>query len=244
MLNKSEKFEIKEIHRSEIKNASYNPRKINDKQRSGLKRNLKKMGLMYPLVWNKLTGNIVSGHQRIDICDEINGSDDYTLTMAVVNLTPKEEMQQNIFLNSTTYQGEFDFIKLKDTILENELDFKDCGLDEYDMSVINIDPKSLKIFGQVEEPEQEHETEPDDYEDEDEPEQLTPEEKKEAIKQLKKDIQKSYGDSEQVKNVDAYVILSFSNQENKEAFCRRFDIPIGETIYKGEIFSNMVERVE
>ena len=238
MLNKSEKFEIKEIHRSEIKNASYNPRKINDKQRSGLKRNLKKMGLMYPLVWNELTGNIVSGHQRIDICDEINGSDDYTLTMAVVKLTPKEEMQQNIFLNSTTYQGEFDFIKLKEVIIGSELDFKDCGLDEYDMSVINIDPKSVKVFGcdQSEEPEQDDE--------EEEPEPLTPDEKKEAIKQLKKDIQKAYENTDQVKNVDAYVILSFSNMDNKEAFCRRFDIPIGETIYKGEIFSNMVERVE
>jgi hypothetical protein len=239
MINKTEKFVIKEIHRSAIKNAPYNPRTINEKQRSGLKRNLKKIGLVYPLVWNESTGNLVSGHQRISLCDEINGTDDYTLTMSVVQLSLKDEIQQNIFLNSTTYQGEFDLIKLKETMLEHELDYKDCGLDEYDLSVININPKDIKIFGN--ETKDETETKAEEAEAE---EVLTPEEKKEAIKQLKKDIQKSYENTEQVKNVDAYVIMSFSNIDNKEAFCRRFDIPIGETIFKGEVFSNMVERIE
>lgn len=204
-----------------------------------MKRNLKKIGLVYPLVWNESTGNLVSGHQRISLCDEINGTDDYTLTMSVVQLSLKDEIQQNIFLNSTTYQGEFDLIKLKETMLEHELDYKDCGLDEYDLSVININPKDIKIFGN--ETKDETETKAEEAEAE---EVLTPEEKKEAIKQLKKDIQKSYENTDQVKNVDAYVILSFSNIDNKEAFCRRFDIPIGETIFKGELFSNMVERIE
>lgn len=239
MINKTEKFVIKEIHRSAIKNAPYNPRTINEKQRSGLKRNLKKIGLVYPLVWNESTGNLVSGHQRISLCDEINGTNDYTLTMSVVQLSLKDEIQQNIFLNSTTYQGEFDLIKLKETMIEHELDYKDCGLDEYDLSVININPKDIKIFGN----ETKDETETKDEEAEFE-EVLTHEEKKEAIKQIKKDIQKSYENTDHVKNVDAYVIMSFSNIDNKEAFCRRFDIPIGETIFKGEVFSNMVERIE
>jgi len=244
MINKSEKFVIREIHRSEIKNAPYNPRKINDKQRSGLKRNLKKMGLMFPLVWNEQTGNIVSGHQRIDICDELNGSQDYTLTMSVVNLTLKEEMQQNVFMNSTTYQGEFDLLKLKDIITGENLDYKDCGLDEYDLSVINIDPKDIKIFGneQKDVPETEASAEAE-TEEEGEDDELTFEERKENVKQLKKEIQKSYENTEQSKNVDSYIIMSFSNQENKEAFCKRFDIPFAETIYKGEVFSNMIERI-
>jgi hypothetical protein len=163
MINKTEKFVIKEIHRSEIKNAPYNPRMINEKQRAGLKRNLKKIGLVYPLVWNESTGNLVSGHQRISLCDEINGTDDYTLTMSVVQLSLKDEIQQNTIFNLV----------------------------------------STKINCLL-----------------------------------------SYENTDQAKNIDAYVIMSFSNIENKEAFCRRFDIPIGETIFKGEVFSNMVERVE
>lgn len=233
--NVAEKFEIREIHRSLIKNAPYNPRKINEKQRHGLKQNLKKMGLMYPLVWNEATGNLVSGHQRLSIIDELNKTDDYILVMSVVNLSLKDEMQQNLFLNSTTYQGEFDLIKLNSLIKTEELDFKLCGFDEYDMSMINIDKDVFKSF----QPKLQDE-EQDDQDEYD----LSQEDKKESIKQLKNDIQKQFEDKKEAKNVDSYIILSFSDIKNKQAFCNRFDIPINETIYKGEIFSNMIERIE
>jgi hypothetical protein len=66
----AEKYEILEIHRTQINNAPYNPRQISDKARKMLQKNLATVGLLSPIVWNQRTGNIVAGHQRIDAMDK------------------------------------------------------------------------------------------------------------------------------------------------------------------------------
>jgi len=60
-ISKYQKFEAVTIHRSEIKNADYNPRKIADHAQKGLRKSLKQNGLVETLVWNKRTGNLVGG---------------------------------------------------------------------------------------------------------------------------------------------------------------------------------------
>ncbi len=83
-LHPSQKFVSERIHRSKIKNAPYNPRSIDDHARKKLHHNLKKKGLLDALVWNKRTGNLVSGHQRLSILDDLSATgDDYTLDFAV-----------------------------------------------------------------------------------------------------------------------------------------------------------------
>lgn len=236
MITKTQQFETLTIHRSQIENADYNPRKINDKQLSGLKRNLKKVGLLMPLVWNKRTGNLVSGHQRLRLIDGIEGSSDYEMTVSVVDLDEKTEKEQNIFINSTTYQGEFDLDKLKFVINEFDLDYRGCGLDEFDLSIIDLTPKELQKFGGGKLQ--------DDNIDEDfnsEPEfEPSYEERAESIKELKKEIQSGYDNKFEG---ETYITLSFSNFKNKVAFCNRFDIPENDTIFKGEVFSGMIERI-
>ena len=49
----------------DLKPASYNPRKISKKAFEGLEVSLKKFGDISGIVWNKRTGNLVSGHQRV-----------------------------------------------------------------------------------------------------------------------------------------------------------------------------------
>src|SRR4028118_1920071 len=100
MITKHQKFQAITIHRREIKNAPYNPRTITPARRQTLKNNLRRRGLLETLVWNSVTGNLVSGHQRLSILDELEGSDDYSLTVASVVLTDQEEKEQNIFFNS------------------------------------------------------------------------------------------------------------------------------------------------
>ena len=39
--------------------------------RKNLKANLKRVGLLGGIVWNEVTGNLVSGHQRISVIDDI-----------------------------------------------------------------------------------------------------------------------------------------------------------------------------
>lgn len=135
-----EKYEIIEISRAQVKNAPYNPRKITDEARKKLRDNIKRVGLLTPIVWNKKTGNIVSGHQRISALDSLEKSRDYVLRVACVDLDEKTEREQNIFFNNAKAQGEFDLEKLE--VLYKDEDLKlDVASTGYDVADI------YKTFG-------------------------------------------------------------------------------------------------
>lgn len=119
-----EKYDIIEINRSKIKNAPYNPRKISEKAKKRLRDNIKNVGLLTPVVWNKRTGNIVSGHQRISALDALEKTKDYSIHVACVDLDLKTEREQNIFFNNPEAQGEFDLEKLEIMFAD-----ADCKLD-------------------------------------------------------------------------------------------------------------------
>ena len=131
MDNKCENFEIKKIHRSEVKNAPYNPRKIKPSAKKKLENNLKSIGLLSPIVWNKRTGNIVSGHRRLEASDRINKTKDYIVTVSAVDLDEKTEKEQNVFMNNKDAQGFFDFDMLKE--MHKEIDIKAAGFETADI---------------------------------------------------------------------------------------------------------------
>lgn len=133
-----ERFEIVEIDRSEIKNAEYNPRVISAEAKRKLKRGIEKLGMLGPIVWNKLTGNIVGGHQRVSIMDALEGSKHYRLTVSAVSLTEKQEREANILLNNTSAMGDFEIGKLQDLLKFDGLDVEAAGWDRADM---------FKMFG-------------------------------------------------------------------------------------------------
>ena len=128
-----EKFKIERIHRSQIKGAPYNPRVISDEARRKLRDNLKRVGLLQPLVWNQRSGNLVSGHQRLTQMDDIMGTADYHLTIAVVELDAKTEKEQNIFFNNAAAMGDWDFEKLGDMFKTGELEVAGTGFDAGDI---------------------------------------------------------------------------------------------------------------
>lgn len=131
--NKYEKYEIIDLHRSQIKNAPYNPRKITDEAKQKLKDNIKTIGLLSPITWNIRTGNIVSGHQRITVLDSLHGTKDYTLKVARVDLDEKTEKQQNIFMNNPEAMGDFDLEKLEDLIKIDQIDIDATGFTPADI---------------------------------------------------------------------------------------------------------------
>lgn len=128
------------INRSEINFAHYNPRKISNEARKQLKANLKRIGLLGGIVWNKTTGNLVSGHQRVSVMDDVNkyedGHNDYEIRVEVVELDEKTEKEQNIFMNNRSVQGEFDTDMLE-TML-SDIDFSNAGLDEFDLQMLGV----------------------------------------------------------------------------------------------------------
>lgn len=144
-----EKYEIITVHRRELKNAPYNPRQISDEARKRLKKGIAKFGLVEPPVWNRRTGHIVSGHQRISILDELEGTDDYYIHVAVVDVDEKTEKKLNVQLNNPQMQGEFDLERLGDLVLEVGPD--DLGFSETDIAVLfDGDERFLEMFGEGE----------------------------------------------------------------------------------------------
>lgn len=138
-LHPDQKFKVERIQRSQIKNAPYNPRQIDDHARKKLAGNIEKRGLLDTLVWNTRTGNLVSGHQRLAILDARaakKGLASYLLDVAVVDLSEKDEKEQNIFFNNPSTQGTYDVDGLGKMLAEDGIDYKKAGFDDMDLQMI------------------------------------------------------------------------------------------------------------
>lgn len=96
-----EKKLIKELNR-----AAYNPRvdlRPGDEEYEALKKSIVESGNVIPIVWNKRTGNVVGGHQRLTVEEDLGHTEVY---VSVVDLDDIQEKQLNIALNKA--QGAWD----------------------------------------------------------------------------------------------------------------------------------------
>lgn len=138
--NKFEKYNILQVNRTEITGAEYNPRKISESAKKKLKRGMKTFGLLAPIIVNRLTMNVVSGHQKLAIMDEDHKypENDYTLTVAMVELSEEDEVKANVLLNNQSAQGEWDMTALQSIVdLFPKIDIeKDFGFDKSDIMVM------------------------------------------------------------------------------------------------------------
>jgi len=130
-ISEHQKFTMEEVSRSQLKDAPYNPRVIDDESRKKLKQAIKSVGLVQPVVWNKRTGNIVGGHQRIAILDDLEKDPNYTLLVSAIDVDSKTEKELNILLNNPNAQGDWDLEKLQSLI--NEVDLGNTGFDFSDV---------------------------------------------------------------------------------------------------------------
>ena len=63
-------MEIQRIPVARLNPAAYNPRvdlKPGDKEYEKLKRSIGEFGYVEPVIWNRQTGNVVGGHQRLKV---------------------------------------------------------------------------------------------------------------------------------------------------------------------------------
>jgi hypothetical protein len=128
-----ESFVTREVHRSLLVGASYNPRIITDKEKGKLKAALKRHGLVAPVTWNKRTGNIVGGHQRMGIMDSLMGTSDYLLTVAEIDVDVAKEKELNVLLNNQQAMGSWDLDGLKNLFDDESVTLEGAGLDITDM---------------------------------------------------------------------------------------------------------------
>lgn len=73
---KYQSFDTETINRSMIKNAEYNPRIMDEKAKKRLKNTIRTHGIVSALTWNKRTGNLVGGHQRLEQLDALEKNPD------------------------------------------------------------------------------------------------------------------------------------------------------------------------
>jgi len=140
----------------DLKPASYNPRKITDKQLGMLKKSMAEFGDLSGIVVNVKTGNMVGGHQRVKNLDQSwqivkQPHKDKTGTVALgyietpvgrwtyreVSWTEKKEAAANIAANK--HGGEFDMPKLKDIIIsldDGAMDMELLGFNSHELELM------------------------------------------------------------------------------------------------------------
>ncbi len=123
-------MDIQTIAIDQINPAAYNPRKDlkpEDAEYQKLKKSITEFDMVEPLVWNKRSGNLVGGHQRLKI---LKSMDIKSVEVSVVDLDDTKEKALNLALNKIS--GEWDNPLLKDLLLEldtGEFDIEITGFD-------------------------------------------------------------------------------------------------------------------
>lgn len=103
-------MQIEKIEISRLNPAEYNPRKDlqpGDAEYEKLKRSMAQFGYVEPVIWNKNTGKVIGGHQRLKILVDMGLKE---VDCVVVEMDEEREKALNIALNKIN--GEWDTDKL------------------------------------------------------------------------------------------------------------------------------------
>ena len=122
-------LKIRRMKLADLEPASYNPRQISDAALAGLTASVKRFGCVEPIVWNRQTGRVVGGHQRIKA---LWASDVAECDVVEVDLSEAEEKALNVTLNSPHIAGEWtgDAIFLLEELSTSLPEFGDLRLDK------------------------------------------------------------------------------------------------------------------
>ena len=204
--SKFQKFTVQTINRSDIKNAEYNPRIMDKEEKKRLTKNLQENGLVSAITWNKRTGNIVGGHQRIEQLDALEKNKNYSLDVCVVDVDEREEAKLNVILNNTSLQGEYDLEGLALLSEEFDLNFEEMGFTKLDVDfMFDGDDRFTETFE-------------------------TPEtsEVKKGLEEVKAARQAGKERLQERNNINWYSVIVFANEEEKAAFYKKINTPLSE----------------
>ena len=97
-------MQFKKMALKDLEPNKRNPRNITSANFGGLSRSIGKFGLVQPIVWNKRSGRVVGGHQRLEVLKE---SGEKTAMTAIVDLDESDELALNVALNNKHIEGEY-----------------------------------------------------------------------------------------------------------------------------------------
>ena len=125
---------IEKKHTADLLPADYNPRKDlkpGDAEYEKLKRSIEQFGYVEPVIWNKTTGFVVGGHQRLKVLLDMGIAE---VECVVVEMDAEKEKALNIALNKIS--GEWDKDKLALLIADLQ------GAD-FDVSLTGFEPAEI-----------------------------------------------------------------------------------------------------
>ena len=125
---------IERKHTADLIPADYNPRKDlkpGDAEYEKLKRSIEQFGYVEPVIWNKTTGFVVGGHQRLKVLLDMGITE---VECVVVEMDTEKEKALNIALNKIS--GEWDKDKLALLIADLQ------GAD-FDVSLTGFEPAEI-----------------------------------------------------------------------------------------------------
>ena len=128
-------MDIQKIDASRLNPAPYNPRKDlkpGDKDYEKLKRSMEQFGAVEPVVWNRQTGNVVGGHQRLKILLDMGNTQ---IDCVVVDLDAQREKTLNLALNRIS--GDWDEDKLAALMADLDASDLDVSITGFDASEID-----------------------------------------------------------------------------------------------------------
>lgn len=99
-----QKHKIVTMKLSDLKMAPWNPRKIGPKAMKGLQNSLNEFGIMETLVWDKRSGFLIGGHQRMRALMEMGEQE---APVMVVDFPLSKAKRANVTLNNPKIAGEW-----------------------------------------------------------------------------------------------------------------------------------------
>lgn len=212
MVSKFQNFSTETISRSQIKNAEYNPRIMDKEAKKRLKRSIRDSGLVSALTWNRRTGNLVGGHQRLEQLDALEKSGDYELTVCVVDVDEREEAKLNVQLNNPDMQGDWDLDKLENLTEEFDLGLCDLGFGKQSAEFLfDGDERFTELFN-------------------------TPEAdaEKDKLREIKAERAAMNESLQKKNNADFYTVVVFADERERAAFMREIHVPASELYITAE----------
>ena len=216
--SKFQNYDTETIHRSQIKNAPYNPRIMDKAAQKRLRDNIRKHGLVSALTWNRRTGTLVGGHQRLEQLDALEKSEDYDLTVCVVDVDEREEAALNVQLNNPSMQGDWDLDKLAQVSEDFDLSMTDdLGFTQNDVDfMFDGDERFSQLFD-------------------------TPEanDTKDKIDEIKRARAQGVDNLKEKNSINWYAVVVFADEKDRDAFFKEISVPK----YEEYITAEQIRRI-
>lgn len=128
-------MQIKKKKLTDLIPADYNPRKDlqpGDAEYEKLKRSIETFGYVEPIIWNKQTGRIVGGHQRLKVMQDLGYQE---MECVIIDIDESKEKALNVALNKIS--GSWDEDKLMSLITDLEGSDFDVSLTGFDFAELD-----------------------------------------------------------------------------------------------------------